>query len=370
MAVPDSYRAYSTRALQVRKVIPVLAAAFAAIVVFAALDVLLTRITEARRSASARWSYSQGERLSASGRLSDASDLFRAAYNQDPANSAYQLALIAALRRAGELDQAKLTVGRLLEKSPADGAANIEMARILAHSGDWRNAAWYYHRGLYGQWRTPIELVPLRFELADFLASNHATEDLLAELPLLDREVTDPMNRRHVGKLLIAAQSWRRAEDLYRSLLRTSESDGELWAGLGKAQLGAGEYEAAERSLIKANAYLRDADIQRGLQLAANVNDLDPTRRGLSATERHRRAHEIASAVVAAVENCAPGDATVQSAKAALVHRRNQKAADSAESDLDLTEETWTAGEKVCGGTIPVREPVRRVILLMLKRVS
>ena len=182
MAVPDSYRAYSTRALQVRKVVPVLAAAFTAIVVFAALDVLLTRITEARRSASARWSYSQGERSSASGRFSDASDLFRAAYNQDPANSAYQLALIAALRRAGELDQAKLTVGRLLEKSPADGAANIEMARILAHSGDWRNAAWYYHRGLYGQWRTPIELVPLRFELADFLASNHATRGLISRV--------------------------------------------------------------------------------------------------------------------------------------------------------------------------------------------
>ena len=80
--------------------------------------------------------------------------------------------------------------------------------------------------------------------------------------------------------------------------------------------------------------------------------------------------NEIASAVVAAVESCAPGDAAIQSAKAELVHRRNQKPAESAESDLDITEQTWTVGETVCGGRIPVREPVRRVILLMLKRVS
>jgi Flp pilus assembly protein TadD len=104
MAVPESYRAYSTRALPVRKVLPVLAAAFSAIVAFAAADILLTRVTEARRAASAHWSYSEGERLSESGRFSEAIERFRSAYNQEPANLGYQLALISALRRAGEVD--------------------------------------------------------------------------------------------------------------------------------------------------------------------------------------------------------------------------------------------------------------------------
>jgi Flp pilus assembly protein TadD len=204
-------------------------------------------------SGKRRWSYSQGEQLSQAGRFANAIERFRSAYNQNPTNPAYQLALIAALRRAGEVDQAKLTVTRLLEKAPADGAANIEMARILAQSNNWRNAAWYYHRGLYGQWRNPIDLVLLRFELADLLASHHANEDLLAELPLLDREVTDPSDQRHLGKLLIEAKSWTRAEQVYQALLRKSGCDAELWAGLGQSQLGRGDYRASQHSFDHAS---------------------------------------------------------------------------------------------------------------------
>ena len=236
-----------------RKVAPVLVIALAVIIACAAMDVFLTRITQSRRAASARWAYSQGEQLSQAGRFASAIERFRSAYNQNPTNPAYQLALIAALRHAGEVDQAKLTLARLLEKAPADGAANIEMARILAHSNDWRNAAWYYHRGLYGQWRNPVDLVPLRFELADLLASRHATEDLLAELPLLDREVTDPSDQRHLGKLLIEAKSWTRAEQVYRALLRNSGCDAELWTSLGRSQIGAGDYRASQRSFDRAN---------------------------------------------------------------------------------------------------------------------
>jgi Flp pilus assembly protein TadD len=253
MAVPDVYRARLTRALPVRKVAPVLVVALAVIIACAAMDVFLTRITQSRRAASARWSYSQGEQLSQAGRFANAIERFRSAYNQNPTNPAYQLALIAALRRAGEVDQAKLTVTRLLEKAPADGAANIEMARILAQSNNWRNAAWYYHRGLYGQWRNPIDLVLLRFELADLLASHHANEDLLAELPLLDREVTDPSDQRHLGKLLIEAKSWTRAEQVYQALLRKSGCDAELWAGLGQSQLGRGDYRASQHSFDHAS---------------------------------------------------------------------------------------------------------------------
>jgi Flp pilus assembly protein TadD len=254
MAVTEAYRDRFVHALPVRRVAPVLAAALAVIVACAGMDVFLTRITQLRRTASARWSYSQGEQLSQAGRFAEAIERFRSAYNQEPSNPAYQLALIAALRRAGETDQAKLTVTRLLEKAPADGAANIEMARILAHSSDWRNAAWYYHRGLYGQWRNPIDLVSLRFELADLLASKHATEDLLAELPLLDREVTGLEDQRHLGYLLLEAKSWTRAEQVYRSLLRKSGCDAQLWTRLAESQLGAGDYRASQRSFDKASS--------------------------------------------------------------------------------------------------------------------
>jgi Flp pilus assembly protein TadD len=230
----------------------VLAAAFAVILACVAMDVLLKRITVARRAANADWSYAEGERLANAGDYSRAVDRFRSAYNQNPANHQFQLALIAALRRAGEVDQAKLTVGRLLEKFPADGAANIEMARILARGGDWRNSAWYYHRGLYGQWKSPVSLVSLRFELADLLAAHNATEDLQAELPLLDREIVDLSEQQRLGKLLLEAHSWKRAEELYRSLLRKAGCDGELWSDLGQAQLGSGDYRASQHSFDQA----------------------------------------------------------------------------------------------------------------------
>ena len=348
-----------------RKVLPVLAAALSAIVVFSAADVLLTRVAAARRAQSARWSYSEGEGLSKSGHFSEAVNRFRYAVNQQPSNPEYQLALIGALRGAGEMEQARLSVGRMLEKAPADGAANIEMARILARSGDWRNAAWYYRRGLYGQWRTPADVTPLRFELADLLALNHATEDLSAELPLLDQQVTDPDQQRHLGKLLLGAQSWRRAEEVYGSLLRTGESDGALWAGLGRAQLGAGEYAASERSLRKAIEYSPAPDIQRDLELSAEINQLDPTRRNLDSIERHRRAHEIASAIAAALESCAPGNPDAASAKAGLVHKPRDKAKDS--TDLDVAERLWRLGENTCRGHLPVSEAMRRVMAVLLK---
>ena len=85
MPVPDEYRARSSRSLPVRKVAPVLAAALAIIVVWAAIDVFLTRIAAARRSANAHWSYSQGEELMHAGRFSNAVDRFRSAYNRIPA---------------------------------------------------------------------------------------------------------------------------------------------------------------------------------------------------------------------------------------------------------------------------------------------
>jgi Flp pilus assembly protein TadD len=348
-----------------RKVLPVLAAASFAIVVFSAADVLLTRVAAARRAANARWSYSEGERLSKSGHFSEAVNRFRSAVNQEPSNTEYQLALIAALRGAGQIDQAKLSVGGMLEKAPADGAANVEMARILANSGDWRTAAWYYRRALYGKWRSPVDITPLRFELADLLASHHATDDLSAELPLLDQQVANPDQQRHLGKLLLEAQSWKRAEELYDSLLRTAESDGALWAGLGRAQLGAGEYGAAERSLRKASEYSPAADVKRDLELSTKVNQLDPTRRNLDPTERHRRAHEIASAVATALEGCAPGNPDAASAKAGLVHKLHQKATDS--TDLDIAEKLWREGQEVCGGRLPVSEAIRRVMGVVLK---
>ena len=367
MAVTQSHRAYSARALPVRKVMPVLAAAFSAIVVFAAIDIFLTRLTTARRASSAHWSYTQGMRLSEAGAFPQAVDRFRSASNQDSSNPGYQLALIAALRRAGEIDQAKLSVGRMLEKSPADGAANVEMARILAKSGDWRNASWYYHRGLYGQWRTSVDVTPLRFELADLLASNHATEDLSAELPLLDREVTDPVQQRHLGKLLLTAQSWKRAEEIYSLLLRTSPSDGVLWAGLGRAQLGAGNYVAAERSLRKAYSYSPASDIERDLELNAEINQLDPTHRNLDPSERHRRAHRIALAVTTGLESCAPGNPDAASAKAGLTHKPREKPTDLAEFDLNTAERLWKEAGEICRGPIPVSEPIRRVVAVLLK---
>ena len=61
---------------------------------------------------------------------------------------------------------------RSAESDSMGGAPNLAMARVFAKEGQFDEAAFYYHRAIYGQWKqdAAANRVKVRFELANLLA--------------------------------------------------------------------------------------------------------------------------------------------------------------------------------------------------------
>jgi tetratricopeptide (TPR) repeat protein len=333
------------------------------ILAFAAIDVLLVRIARQHRSAIGRRLYLRAQSASSAGNAHEAVELFRAAHNQDPSNPDYHLGFVRALRSVGREREAIGAVRDLLRRLPADGLANVEMARLLVPSGDWRQAAWFYHRALYGNWSDSPDLRGLRFELADLLAEHGARAELLAELLLLDASSADEPELRRLGTLLLKAEAWSRAEELYRGLLRHNPSDAELWTGLGRAQLAAATYAAAERSFRRAiRLGASERAVGRELQLVMRLEEVDPTARRLSARERHKRAHQLAASLLDSMRGCSANVAAVRAADTALrSHSASAGTLSATESDFDVVERLWTSRETICRPVPPIPEEVARL---------
>ena len=288
--------------------------------------------------------------MSKEGRQPEALELFRGAFNRSPLNREYHLAFARSLRENGRLGESKASVQNLLERSPTYGAANAELARMLAAERDWQQASWYYHRALYGEWDAPPDLRILRFELADLLAKYKATDQLLSEVLLLEATRGRDLDARHMARLSLAAGNWSSAEQQYRALLNDSATDPGLLVGLARAQVGAGKYLEAERSferVLKSGA--ASENVQEELQLVQTVNQLDPTVRRLPAVEKHRRSHELVSLLLQPLVACSPENAQVVQAVAALdAHQRLRNPVVAAEADLELFEELWADRKAIC----------------------
>lgn len=350
VAPPERITAESDlpRTIQAHKALPVFGVLLLVIAGLASVNAYLEHVAREHRFQTGRERFLRAQALQSAGKNGEALEAFRSAYNRDPQNVEYQLGFVRALHRTGRVREARNSLEELLRRKPADGGANTEMARLLAAEGAWREAAWYYHRALYGQWNSTTDLRPLRFELADLLARHGQKQELLAELLLLGEPATSGAEAKHVGLLLLAAGDWPRAEELYRKQLEQNDSDPEVWAGLGRAQMGAGKYLAAERSLRRAGD---SQEIRRDLELVSRVNALDPTLRRLGAVEKHRRAHELVSELAAALHACAPTNAEAAAVSQSLAeHANSRRAAEFTEADLDAADQLWTARNSICPG--------------------
>lgn len=349
----------TARTISANRILPVLGGVIALSIVFAVVDIVLVRVAHRHKIHTAEELFERGERLRAAGKTNLALEEFRAAYNHNPANPRYQTGLIRALRAAGRTRQARNLASDLLNKRPAYGEANLEMARILVNSGELRQAAFFYHRALYGEWTEERDLRAVRFELADLLAKSGKKEELLSEVLLLDAGLEGGEDVRRLARLLLAAEAWPQAEQEYAKLVRASGDDSGLWLGLGRAQLGAGKYLGAERSLRRAAALApANREIAHELNLVAQVNQTDPMLRRLSSRERHRRAHELAMALLTPLMQCAPNSEALAELKEQLAtHERSRNLPGSTEADLDLVDQLWSTRWELCptGPRIPER---------------
>ena len=327
----------------------------------------LTSSHERDRAGLAAVHFETGRTLAQEGQETEAIREYRAALSLARDDYEYQLALALALMNAGNLNEAEKHLQELLTAEPTDAIPNWALARIADRRDDIPTAENYYRRALYGFWppesqlNLPINRLEAHFELVDMLARSDAKPRLLAELLLLSNELPeDPGDRKRVANLFLRADAPANAATMFEDLIAKDDKDWEAYSGLGNAEFTEENYTAARNAYRTANRLNPDdAVTQARLGFSEQILDLDPTLRGLSSIERHRRSQELVRAALAKVEPCHPADlllpspdpiqVAMDSAREMLGQtRRPPNIADAIESNLSLALQLWQARQSLC----------------------
>jgi tetratricopeptide (TPR) repeat protein len=318
------------------------------------VDSVLANTERRETSLEAARFYREGESLMQQHRYADAADSFRAAIANARDNPDYPLALGQALLEAGQLDEANSTLADLLQADSMAGAPNLAMARVFAKEGQFEQAAFYYHRAIYGQWKQDADpnRIRVRFELADLLAQRNSKPELLAELlPLQEEASPDAATQARLARFYMIAGSPGRAQSLFRELVHATPQDSAAHKGLGDAEFALGNYAAAQSALAAALRLAPtnpDAPATRkALDLAEQVLNLDPTRRGLRTDERYRRSVRVLQLTLDRATQCmTPPHVQVG----------------STEANLDAAEKLWQAFKAECKPSASADDPLQLVL--------
>jgi tetratricopeptide (TPR) repeat protein len=336
-----------------------------------AIDVFLARMESREMEIEARHDADAGARLLAAGRPNEAVDMLRKAHAIERDNNSYRLELAPALVAAGKLDEAQTMIADALESSPNDGEANLVEARLMVQRGDLDQAVAYYHRAIYGIWpqEPQAHRIRVRLELANLLASNKSSQQLLAELIPLETDAQhDIAVERQVAHLYVEAGSPARAVTAYHTLIAEDPDDGANYAGLGEAELALGNFRGAETAFR--SGIQRGAPAQDRLGLAAELADIDPTPRGLSAAEKFERSQRVLKLARDSLSECPSGDAAKNlgaEADATLSLKiRGAPTDEMAERSLDLAQEIWHFHQESCGA--PVHDESLNLLMGKLSR--
>jgi tetratricopeptide (TPR) repeat protein len=333
---------------------------FAAIVALFAVDTFLADKDRAASRAEARRLFEEGERLQTKDDMPEALERLRSAVSAERQNPVYQRGLAAALLAAGRLSDAQSVLGERLQHDPTDAEASLMMARTLAHEGKTRQAIAFYHRAIFGEWAEPqrAHRVEARFELVELLAAEHARQELLAELlPLESEAPQDAATRKRIARMFLVAASPSHAIAIFRELVRLDRSNADAYEGLGEAELQQGSYRSARHAFATALA-LRPGDQATASRLALcdRALALDPTQRGVGASEQFRRSAALLELTVAAVDSCtgpglvAPPPALLDSARGALAWPVPAASSQdtAVEARVNLAERLWQARPAAC----------------------
>jgi tetratricopeptide (TPR) repeat protein len=335
--------------------------ALLAIVGLFLVDTPLARMEQSESRADAERAYKAGMELVRQGKNDQAIEQFRTAIVNVRNDEQYQLALGRAQAAAGHLTDAEQTLSDLLEHNGQDGPANLAMARVLVKEKAYSDARDYYHRAIYGQWKTDPagnELLA-RFELVDLIASQKGREGLLAELlPLEEEAPRDEATRMKLGHLFAAAGTPARAAAVFQDVLAKDAHSADAWDALGDTEFTRANYRAALTDFENAARYRTDDQHARDrIGVCREILELDPTMRGLSTEERMRRSSKLLGLTTDALHSCVPLDLAEEADKA------EKKRSTDFEAKLDLTGKLWQARQNGCG-TVP------EAVTLTLNRLS
>lgn len=330
-----------------------------AIAVMFSVDTFLAKMEQNEVRVEAARLFTQGQKLLAQGQYQQAASSLKDALAIERSNYDYQLALARAQFGEGQYEDAEQTLNNLLLADSTLGPANLEMARVLLKEGRVREAISYYHRAVYGEWKSDSEgnRLTVHFELIDLLAQQNSKEELLAELLAVeDQAPTDVATRIRIGQLFLEAGSATRAADVFRQALKQDPDSADAYRGLGEAEFSRGDYRTAIADFSQAvRRNPSDTNSEARINLCNQILTLDPTRRGLDQEERLRRSRALLQMTLDAALPCfgttpSPSSADLlDSARKSLQARAVPNRRDeSAEASLDLAEKLWQARNAAC----------------------
>jgi tetratricopeptide (TPR) repeat protein len=301
-------------------------------------------------------------------------------YSRD--NVEYQLGLALALYDMERYGEAQNRLLDLREGHATLAVVNRLLARIAAREGRLDEAVSYYRTAIFGEWsRDPSgNRLATRFELIELLRAHGENIRAIGELLDLRKEApARPDVQKTIGRLLLEAGAPDNASQVFDELLQQYPQDREALLGYGQAQFALGNYLTAqtqfERALVLASD---DPEVQNRLALTQEINLLDPTRRGIRATNRYRRSLQMAARSVKLLEACLNplGDQLVGPVAPApkelqpLLDRvreiqdepRRPASDENIEANISLAERLWRAAESRCPGAGDQDRALRLVI--------
>ena len=357
-----------------------LAVVFAVMVSLFVATGFLTGKYRREKRMRAELQYEAGQKLAAEGRYAKAIDQYTEALTLSRDNLVYRQALALALMKAGRSNEAEAYLQELTRSDPTNGIANLMLARVYAGRAAFSNSFDYYQRAIYGLWPKDPDgnRIKARFELIELLSKEGKRTLMTAELlRLLDEVPDDPAVKKRIGYLFLSAQSLDNAAKMFAEVVKKNRKDAEAYAGLGDAEFGMGHYLSARTAYRQALLYRSD-DLQSRtqLELATDIIDLDPTRRGLGSVTKLSRSQELVKRALAAMEYCLPEDlSTVPDTLREAVERarklaggkvRQRRSSEAVDENIALAEQLEGLRQENCG-TSPVPD---RALQLVLKKLA
>ncbi len=330
----------------------------ALMVVLYGIDKFLAAQEQAELEHEAQDRYADGRKLLHAGKPRDAVVDFARAHTLERTNREYRLALATAQMVDKKPSDARETLNDSLNEDSNDGRAILLLARVLAGENRFKDADSYYHRAIYGEWPANASGEPrnARLELANMLAAHGNSQELLSELLLLDSAPeSDPATEKHLADLFLQAGSAGRAATAYRQLIHENPDDVEAHLGLGRAEMLAGNYRAAESAVMAAlRKQPYDVRIQTQLRQVVRLASLDPTTRRLSTAEKYRRSVDILRLTETELSACMDVQpATIQ----------GPITNEAAEALLEQAENLWKQRTQAC------KQPPDDVLPLLMKKL-
>ena len=342
----------------------------AALVLATVVVAFLSYSYRAQRATRARQFSKLGTELAAKERYDEAIQNFRRALSISHA-PADRLSLGLALVAGGHLDEAHIYLDELVRANPNAGPANLGLGRLYLAKGDVPQAVAHFHRAIEGIWPPNAEpdRIQLRLELIRGIARLGAGRQAQAEmLALASDPPGDARTRVELGRLLLDNGLARQSAELLRETVQQARDNDEAWAGLGEAELAAGDLAAAESAFREAVRLAPAKGLYQGrLDLVTQVNALDPSARRLTVSERRTRAKRLLEAVVGSLDGCLVRTGQVLSTPdLALLDGARKVLAGRGREPLDeavtTAHQLWDLRIRQCGAPSAAEEPVSRVL--------